>query len=463
MRLGLPGQLHSSHPDEPEYKNAEILYIDPRTCIDCGACVEVCPVDAIKRDVDVSPAERDYLALNARFFDGFTYPQPGFIESVRTPMSAARPDRLRLAVVGSGPAGVYAVEAALAATNGDADIHVFERLPVPWGLVRYGVAPDHQDTKRITRGLERILSAPQVSVHLNVEIGRHLSHDDLLRHHHAVIYAVGAPEDRRLDIAGEALPGSHSAADFVAWYNGHPDAAYRQFDLSHPRAVIFGNGNVALDAARILVSRIEELARSDIAEYALDALRHSGVEEVLVVGRRGHRQAAYTTPELLALSNTPGVDLLLDPTGLDGLSSETDSAKAEFVATLPHTGGQRTGNKRVILTFLSSPVRVLGTEQVTGVRLMRNHLSRNSAGAQVVDASGETYDVECGLVLRAIGYRGHSLDGLRCDDEMGTFLHDRGRVLDDDGSPLPGVYAAGWAKRGPSGVIGTNRSCAGKP
>jgi len=447
-------------PDEPGYSTAEILYIDPKACIDCGACVEVCPVDAITPDTKLVASQRRFLDLNARFFDDHSYPRPGFVEPVRVVGRAPTGEPLRLAVAGSGPAAMYTVEAALEATRGHAEIHVFERLPVPWGLVRFGVAPDHQDTKQISRGFERILAAPQVTVHLNVEVGKHISHPELLAHHHAVVYATGAPGDRALDIPGEELDGCASATDFVAWYNGVPGAADRTFDLSGPRAIVIGNGNVALDVARILVSDPGVLAKTDIADHALAALRRSGIQEVVVLGRRGPEQAAYTTPELLALADMPDVDVVVDPADL-GAGSVSDGTRSPKVAVAAQfaTNRARGARRRIVLRYLASPLQVLGADRVTGLRIGRNELITDADGRQVAHPTGATEDLSCGLVLRAVGYRGRGLPGVPFNDEAGTFRHLSGRVL-DDGRPARGVYTAGWVKRGPSGVIGTNRWCA---
>lgn len=449
-------------PGEPEYGSAELLFIDPATCIDCGACVEVCPVDAIVADTDLKPSDHAFLDLNAQFFSDFVYPRMGFVEPPPMDATTAVRSRLRLAVVGTGPAAVYAVEAALDATAGELDIDVFERLPAPWGLVRFGVAPDHQDTKQITRAMERILSSPQVTVHLNVEIGEHLSHEELLGSHHAVIYATGAPDGQKLVIPGEALPGSAAASQFIAWYNGHPDAADLDFDLSGPRAVIVGNGNVALDVARILVTDPDELALgSDIADRALARLRDSRVQEVVVMGRRGPEQAAYTTPELLALLEVADADIVVDPTGLqeyiptDGHPVPKARKVIELLDRKPVDG-----RKRVVLRFLSSPSAILGYDKVVGIRITHNVLRTDARGCQFATATEDTEELPCDLVLRAVGYHGRPVAGLPFDAAHGVFHHAGGRVMDAHGRHLPGVYAAGWAKRGPSGVIGTNRSCA---
>jgi ferredoxin/flavodoxin---NADP+ reductase len=442
-------------PDEPGYTTAELLYIDPKTCINCGACVEVCPVDAIVPEEKLAASQWRFLELNARFFDDYTYARPGFVETLPVAGRAPTGEPLRLAVIGSGPAAMYTVEAALEATGGHADIHVFERLPVPWGLVRFGVAPDHQDTKRVVRGFERILAAPQVTVHLNVAVGQHISHDELLRHHHAAVYATGAPEGRALDIPGEHLDGYASATDFVAWYNGDPDAGGLRFDLSGPRAVVVGNGNVALDVARILVSDPEALGRTDIADHALAALRDSAIEEVVVLGRRGPEEAAYSTTELLSLADLSGVDIVVDPADLVGTARSSKAAVAyEFAAT--HASGTR---RRIVVRYLASPLELLGTDRVSGLRIGRNELVTDVDGREVPHATGAIEDLSCGLVLSAVGYRGRGVPGVPFDERRGTFPHVSGRVVDDAG-PVPGVYTAGWVKRGPSGVIGTNRSCA---
>ncbi|WP_190813257.1 FAD-dependent oxidoreductase [Saccharopolyspora pogona] len=456
-------------PDEPDYATAEMLYIDPDTCIDCGACVDVCPVEAITPDFDLTENAERYLDINARYFRDPAhqgYPETQY-QKRKPAVEVSEPEPLRIAIVGSGPAACYAAEELLSRKGLQAEVHMFERLPTPWGLVRHGVAPDHQDTKEITRQFTGTARRKNLDLHLNVDIGEHLSHDELLTHHHAVLYAVGAATDRSLGVPGEELPGSHSATEFVAWYNGHPDFADRTFDLSGERAVIVGNGNVALDVARILASDVDRLARTDIADHALEALASSNISEVLVLGRRGPAQAAFTTPELLGLADTDDFDVVVDPAdaALDPVSAAALSPhdigvfKTEVLAELARQPSGR-GDKRVELRFLTSPVEILGDDRVRGIRVVRNALA-DSSGRLVAQPTGDVTELNCGLVLRSIGYRGRPLPGLPFDADKGTLPNNRGRVVDPaTGDPLAGVYAAGWIKRGPSGVIGTNKKCA---
>ncbi|PPJ06671.1 ferredoxin [Nocardia nova] len=454
-------------PDDPDFRSTEMLYIDPRTCIDCGACMEACPVDAIHPEDELPDDQLRYREINADYFrrnplDAGTPPAP------QPPVKVPKPDSpLRVAVVGSGPAGVYAAAELMARMpSGGIDIEMFDRLPTPWGLVRAGVAPDHLGTKAITEVFRRIAAKPGFRFHLNVEIGRDLTHDELLAHHHAVIYAVGALEDRKLDIPGADLPGSVAATEFVAWYNGHPDYANRAFDLTGERAVIVGNGNVALDVARLLVSDPDALVRSDMAEHALEALRESNIREVVVLGRRGVAQAAYTTPELLALGRIPGVDVVVDPRELDlgGVAGEDPSFSTDLktrVAVEYSDSTTTPGNKRIVLRYLASPVRLLGADHVEGVEIVRNELVRTERGTLEARPTGTTEILDAGLVLRSIGYRGTAVPGVPFDADAGRIPNIDGRVLDPDtGAALAGVYTTGWVKRGPSGVIGTNKLCA---
>lgn len=457
-------------PDEPDYATSEMLYIDPDGCIDCGACVEECPVDAIVADFDLTEDTERYAEINARYFADpvhQAYSSAPFLAR-KSKVEVSEQGPLRVAIVGSGPAGCYAAEDLLFRPGLDVEVHLFERLPTPWGLVRFGVAPDHQSTKSVTRLFSQTAGRRGLDWHLNVEVGKHISHEELLAHHHAVIYAVGAPRDRRLGIPGEDLPGSHSATDFVAWYNGHPDFADRSFDLSGERAVIVGNGNVALDVARILVSDVDQLARTDIADHALEALAAGNITEVVVLGRRGPAQAAFTTPELLGLAGAGGFDVIVDPDearldpriveAVDPMSMA--ALKAEIVRELAERAPSDTA-KRVMLRFLGSPAELLGADRVKVLRVGRNELVSSGNGRYEARPTGETEDIECGLVLRSIGYRGTPLPGLPFDEARGTLPNDRGRVVDPaTGEPAPGVYTAGWIKRGPSGVIGTNKKCA---
>ncbi|WP_111511503.1 FAD-dependent oxidoreductase [Mycobacterium kyogaense] len=455
-------------PDEPGYATTEMLYIDPEACVDCGQCVLACPVDAIRPDNDLSDADGHWLDLNAEYFaDPGHRPYTSRPTALQVPRVEVSDRRLRVAIIGSGPSGCYAAEQLLACRDVDAEVHVFERLPTPWGLVRFGVAPDHQRTKQVAKLFEQVAGSDRLTFHLNVEVGKHLEHDDLLAHFHAVIYAVGAPGDVGLGVPGDDLPGSHSAAEFVAWYNGHPDFADRTFDLSGERAVVVGNGNVSLDVARVLASDIDDLRATDIADHALDALADSNIREVIVLGRRGPQQAAFSIAELIGLRAASGFDVVVRNHGSDcsfgaprgvpsGGASATARIKAALIAGLPsHVAGSH--GKSIELRFFGSPVEIVGGDRVTAVRITRNEL--NADGRSVVPTT-DVEDVACGLVLRSIGYRGKPLPGVPFDEVKGTVRHDGGRVIDASGEPIPGVYATGWIKRGPSGVIGTNRKCA---
>jgi ferredoxin--NADP+ reductase len=308
-------------------------------------------------------------------------------------------------------------------------------------------------------------------MHLGVEVGRDLTHDELAALHHAVVYTVGAPEDRRLGIPGEDLPGSHAATAFVAWYNGHPDARHLEFDLSGPRAVVVGNGNVALDVARILTKDVAALRRTDIADHALDALRRSAVEEVVVLGRRGAAQAAFTYPELLALTQLPDVDVVVeaDPLEFEDTSRAADPGSRVDYAVGLKLGllrelaerGPGTAPRRIVLRFMASPVEVVGEGRVEALRVARNELAQDTDGRVSARATDDVQTLDAGLVLRSIGYRGRATPGVPFDEAVGRIPNDHGAVVDGaSGSPVPGLYAAGWVKRGPTGVIGTNKRCA---
>jgi ferredoxin--NADP+ reductase len=372
---------------------------------------------------------------------------------------------IRVAVVGSGPAGFYAAGALLASAEPQCDVDVFERLPTPWGLVRLGVAPDHPKIKSVSRAFEKIAQRPGFRFFGNVEVGRDLRHDDLTQLYDAVIYSFGAQADRRMGIPGEDLPGSWPATEFVAWYNGHPDYQRMPFDLSGSRAVVVGNGNVAVDVARMLALTEEELAATDTADEAIAAILGSGIEEILVLGRRGPAQAAFTTPELIELTELAGADLVVDPADLEldpasaaALQDDTALARRnvevlrEVVVTAP-AGRPKT----VRLRFCASPVAILGEERVEAVEVVRNELVADAGGRIRAVPTEEREVIPCGIVLRSVGYRGTAMPDVPFDEERATIRNDGGRVLGDDGAPLPGVYCSGWIKRGPSGVIGTNK------
>lgn len=431
-------------PDDPAFELAEMLFIDPASCVDCGACVAACPVDAIKPHHDLEPAEQAFLEINASY------------HAVKKPRPLLAPvaPRLRVrdtgvpidvAIVGSGPAAMYAADELL--TIPRARVTVYERLDRPYGLVKSGVAPDHRRTRRVTRQLDRISRSERLTMKLGVEIGRDVTHDQLLDRHQAVIYAVGAVADKPLEIPGADLAGVSSATAFVGWYNGHPDHAHRQFDLSQRRAVVIGNGNVALDVARMLSVDPETLAHTEIAPHALAALRESKIEEVVVVGRRGPEFAAFTLPELVGLSSTPGVALTVDPAELP-TTPGTDPKLQLLDRLAAYTGGPRSG-RTVRLRFGQTPERLVGADRVAGVELSP---TGKDEPPTVLDA---------GLVLTAIGYRGLPVPSLPYDPARGIVPNDAGRVIDPaTGEAVPRTYVTGWIKRGPTGFIGTNKRCA---
>jgi ferredoxin--NADP+ reductase len=363
------------------------------------------------------------------------------------------PANLRVAVVGSGPAGFYAAAALLASESPTVEVDLIERLPTPWGLVRLGVAPDHPNIKAVSRAFEKVALRPGFRFFGNVEVGRDVSPEELRGLYDAVVYAVGAQTDRRLGIPGEDLPGSWAATEFVAWYNGHPDFQHLEFDLSHERAVVIGNGNVALDVARMLALTPEELAPTDTTDAAIAAINGSAIREIVVVGRRGPVQAAWTPVEVGELGEMAGADIVVDPAQLeldDASAAELEAAAPTVKRNVEHLRDYASrapaGKPRSIrLRFLASPVAILGEDRVEGIELVRNELVDGRAVA-----TGERDTIDCGIVFRSVGYRGVELPGVPFDEGSGTIPNEGGRVE-------PGLYAAGWIKRGPSGVIGTNK------
>jgi ferredoxin--NADP+ reductase len=366
-------------------------------------------------------------------------------------------DPLRVAVVGSGPAGFYAAGALLGADT-PVEVDMIERLPTPWGLVRLGVAPDHPKIKSVSRAFERIAAQPGFRFVGNVEIGRDIHHRDLVELYDAVVYAVGAQSDRRMGIPGEDLPGSWAATAFVAWYNGHPDHQHLEFDLSGKRAVVIGNGNVAVDVARMLALTPEELAPTDTTDAAIEAIGGSGIEEIVMVGRRGPAQAAFTTPELIELGELAGADVIVDAADLEGAEPEDTNSERNLEVLREYAARESEGKpKRLVLRFLQSPAAIEGVERVEAIELVRNRLEADDAGTLRAVATDERETLETGIVFRSVGYRGVALPEVPFDERSGTIPNDRGRVSDATGNVVPGVYAAGWIKRGPSGVIGTNK------
>jgi ferredoxin--NADP+ reductase len=375
---------------------------------------------------------------------------------------------IRIAVIGSGPAGFYAAGHLLKDPAERIEVDMFERLPTPWGLVRSGVAPDHPKIKSVTRIYEKTAAHPRFRYFGNVTFGEHLSRQELLAHYHAIVYATGSPSDRPLGIPGEELPGSHAATDFVGWYNGHPDHTDLEVDLlCTERAVVIGNGNVALDVARMLVLAPSELAPTDTADHALEVLAASAVREVVVVGRRGPAQAAFTNPELLELGELADADVVVDAEELEralavhDVAAEADATSRRNVEILrgyaerPLKGHQ----KRIVLRFLLSPSALVAGDdgRLATVELITNELIAEEGVLRAKPTDGRE-TISAGLVFRAIGYRGMRLPDVPFDERSAVIPNEGGRVLDQDtGEPLPGEYVVGWIKRGPSGVIGTNK------
>ncbi|GBD50122.1 FAD-dependent oxidoreductase [Methylopila sp. Yamaguchi] len=372
--------------------------------------------------------------------------------------SAAR----KVAVVGSGPSGFYAAEALLEA---GAEVDMLERLPTPFGLVRFGVAPDHPKLKSVCQNFTQIAGHERFAFFGNVALGRDVTIDELRSFYDAVVIASGASTDRKLGVPGEDLPGSWSATEFVSWYNGHPDFRDRSFDLSCEAAVIVGHGNVAIDVCRILLKSVDELRRTDICAHALEALAESRIRDVHLVGRRGPAQAKWTVKELREIGMLANADVVLDDSDLAlGETCEAELRDPRGVAAAQSVkilrtfqGRPRERARAVHLHFNLSPRALQGDHCVERALFDRCRLS-GGAFAQVAQPTGETVALETGAVFRSVGYKGVATDGVPFDNRSGAIPHERGRVM-DRGEPAPGLYVAGWIKRGPSGVIGVNRAC----
>ena len=455
-------------PGEPGFAEAEMLFIDPAGCVGCGACTTACPVGAIVPDTDLTPEQQPFLALNADYFVEAPHAD-------RPPLAPVSPQRrlrdrgpVRVAVVGAGPAGMFTADELL--RHPEVRVDVYDRLPTPYGLVRTGVAPDHQGTKAVTDLFARIESEPGFSYRLGVEVGREVTHDQLAAQYHAVVYAVGASGSRSLGIEGEQLPGSVAAGDLVAWYNGHPDQRDLRVPLEGARVVVVGTGNVALDVARVLTAPADVLTRTDVAEHAEEALLRNRVREVVLLGRGTPSQAAFTVPELIglrALVRRGLLEVVVD-TG-DGplevadrktallaemtrgpgreVSWLTPSAPPPAPAATPEErAGEPRGPRRrkrpqeapprLVLRFGTRPVRLLGESAVEAIEVERDGVTETLAAC---------------LVVRSIGFRGTPVPGLPFDEVTSAVPHAGGRVE-------PGTYVVGWAKRGPRGFIGTNRA-----
>jgi ferredoxin/flavodoxin---NADP+ reductase len=378
---------------------------------------------------------------------------------------------IRVAVIGAGPAGFYASEHLLKHEPLEIEVDLFDRLPTPFGLVRGGVAPDHPKIKSVTRVYEKTAAREGFRFFGNVKLGEDITVSDLERHYHAIVYTFGAETDRHLGIPGEELPGSHAATAFVGWYNAHPDYADHSFDLDCKRVVVIGNGNVAVDVARMLALTEEELRETDTADHAIEAMAGNEIEEIVVLGRRGPAQAAFTNPELRELGEMKQADIVVDPAEIEldeRSKAYLDSDDADITtrknveilnefANKPLEGKP----KRVVLRFLRSPIELQGDGRLQKVVIGRNELVEREDGSLRANDTGDREELECGLLLRSVGYTGVGVEGVAFDERRGTILNADGRVLESEGGgPRAGHYTSGWIKRGPSGVIGTNKKCA---
>jgi ferredoxin--NADP+ reductase len=439
-------------PGEPGFGTTEMLFVDPASCVGCSACVTACPVGAIVPDTALTPEQQPFLQLNADYYRDSPHADRTPLALVPQQRRLRRPGPFRVAVVGSGPAGLYTADELLKHPE-ISSVDVYDRLLTPHGLVRHGVAPDHSATKRVTESFRDIEDQPGFDYVLGVEVGVDVSLAELASSYHAVVYAVGASTDRRLNIAGEDLAGSLAATDVVGWYNGHPDRVGVTVPLDHERAVIVGNGNVALDVARVLTRDSRWLeAYTDIASDALAALDAGALREVQILGRRGPGESAFTLPELIGLANLRDVDVLVD---VDPALLAGDDPRTRLLAEIAaRPQSDPTDRRRIVLRFLVSPVEILGKDgRVCGVRVAKNRLEPGADGAVRAVPTGDTEVVSAGLVVRSVGFRGTEVADLPFDASTGTVPNDRGRVRD-------GVFVVGWIKRGARGFIGTNKSCA---
>ena len=374
---------------------------------------------------------------------------------------------LRVAIFGSGPAGFYAVAELLRQKDYTVAVDLFDRLPTPYGLVRGGVAPDHQKIKAVIRQYEKTAGQDRFRFFGNVSFGTDVSLEEVLAHYHQVLFATGAESDRRLGIPGEDLAGSYPATIFVGWYNGHPDYRDLEFDLSQvERVAVIGNGNVAMDVTRILAKSVEELSTTDITDYALETLSKSAVKEIFLLGRRGAAQAAFTNPEIRELTQIPQVDLVVHPPDLvmDDLSQEfldqaPDVHRRNVDILAKHLEkGESGGRRKIRVRFFVSPVEILGSERVEGVRLEKNKLVKDEGGTLRARGTGAYEEFPIQMIFRSIGYKGHRLPGVPFDERAGIIPNQDGRVIDHEtGAVVPRLYVTGWIKRGPSGVVGTNK------
>ncbi|MGV0625550.1 FAD-dependent oxidoreductase [Mycolicibacter minnesotensis] len=446
-------------PAEPGFLTAEMLYIDPATCIDCGQCLDECPVSAIVRDDEMTAEHRPFLAINADYYrdhdvNGGVYPA-----ARRKPQDLAA---LRVAIVGAGPSGFFVGERLLE-PNINVSVDMFDMLPTPYGLVRAGVAPDHQDTKGVQKIFERVSQHQGFRYFLNVAVGQDIKHEELAQHYHAVVYATGASGDRRLGIGGEDLRNSLSAAQIVAWYNGRPGQRPPGIDLSVENAVIIGNGNVALDLARILATDVEKLRQSDIPSDVLTVLGGSALKRITVMARRDVARAAYSATEFLSLSQRDDIaidiraeELQLDPQTQKayegGTLDSVTAAKIRLAAEVAERGrgGAGSAARTVDFAYLTTPLELIGEGGAcAGVRVQRGGYDADGVLTPLREEI-----IPAGLVIRAIGYSGDPIPALPFDEGRAIVPNTAGRV-----SGVPGAYVAGWIKRGAQGGIGRNRHC----
>jgi len=463
--------IHPS-PDSLDYNNSEMLYIDPNVCTSCGACEEVCPANAIYAEENLPDKYQEYKRINEQHFSKDSASHHSISEGNRLNHAPKieSVSELTVAIVGSGPAGFYAAQELLEDKSLSVKIDMYEKLPTPWGLIRYGVAPDHWGTKEVAEGFRWIAKDERFRLFLNVEVGIHISDDELSDHYDAVIYTIGASKQKKLGLKGEDIAGCHSAVEFTRWYNGYPGYDNNSFDLSHRKAVIIGNGNVALDIARLLLMPEAELKKTDMADYAIQALAESNVEEVIIVGRRSPIFASFTYPELAALVKETGLNVQCEPSSLqfdDVLTNYLNAqANRQLIDSkldlLSQASSNFNGNtkKQITFRFLMSPQEIIAESgKVKAISLLENCHELNALGDLVLKTTGAVENIEAGLVIMANGFTGEKHGVLPFDN--GKISNIKGRVIDfETDTFLIGAYTAGWVKRGPSGFIGSNKKCA---